>query len=160
MLDGVGAAVDDVAGGFSAEDMDGKSDAGVVGFICCGVDFRFGIVECTVIGHQFDGSSAVVNVLTDTFADFVGRVLPNVGLLTPFGRAFIAEEPVVSDDLINDASFSQPSYYAEYGVVSVLVVPIKSEAENFVTAGNLLVFRSHTGGQEWNALNKGITYDK
>jgi two-component sensor histidine kinase len=63
-------------------------------------------------------------------ADFVGRVLPNVGLLTPFGRAFIAEEPVVSDDLINDASFSLPSYYAEYGVVSVLVVPIKSEKES------------------------------
>jgi two-component sensor histidine kinase/CheY-like chemotaxis protein len=80
--------------------------------------------------YRPDDHAFVVQTAFGLPADFVGRVLPNVGLLTPFGRAFIAEEPVVSDDLINDASFSLPSYYAEYGVVSVLVVPIKSEKES------------------------------
>ncbi|MGC1460640.1 MAG: exo-alpha-sialidase [Terracidiphilus sp.] len=39
---------------------------------------------------------------------------------------------------------------------TVFVVPIKSDAEHFVPEGKLRVFRSKTGGNEWEALEKGL----
>jgi photosystem II stability/assembly factor-like uncharacterized protein len=39
---------------------------------------------------------------------------------------------------------------------TVFVVPIKSDAEHFVPDGKLRVFRSKTGGDEWEALEKGL----
>ena len=39
---------------------------------------------------------------------------------------------------------------------TVFVVPIKSDSEHFVPDGKLRVFRSKTGGNEWEALEKGI----
>jgi len=39
---------------------------------------------------------------------------------------------------------------------TIFVVPIKSDAEHFVTDGKLRVFRSKTGGNEWEALEKGL----
>ncbi|MGA8502493.1 MAG: exo-alpha-sialidase [Candidatus Sulfotelmatobacter sp.] len=39
---------------------------------------------------------------------------------------------------------------------TVYVVPIKSDAEHFVPDGKLRVFRSRTGGKEWEALTKGL----
>jgi hypothetical protein len=36
------------------------------------------------------------------------------------------------------------------------VVPIKSDSEHFPLAGKLQVFRSRTGGNEWEALTKGL----
>jgi photosystem II stability/assembly factor-like uncharacterized protein len=35
-------------------------------------------------------------------------------------------------------------------------IPIKSDAEHFVPDGKLRVFRSRSGGQEWEALTKGL----
>ena len=40
---------------------------------------------------------------------------------------------------------------------TVFVVPIKSDSEHFVPEGKLRVFRSKTGGNEWEALEKGLT---
>jgi hypothetical protein len=39
---------------------------------------------------------------------------------------------------------------------TVYVVPIKSDSEHFVPDGKLRVFRSRTGGNEWEALSKGL----
>jgi len=39
---------------------------------------------------------------------------------------------------------------------TVFVVPIKSDSEHFVPEGKLRVFRSKTGGNEWEALEKGL----
>jgi photosystem II stability/assembly factor-like uncharacterized protein len=39
---------------------------------------------------------------------------------------------------------------------TLYVVPIKSDGEHFVPEGKLRVFRSRTGGNEWEALTKGL----
>ena len=39
---------------------------------------------------------------------------------------------------------------------TVYVVPIKSDSEHFVPEGKLRVYRSRTGGNEWEALTKGL----
>ena len=39
---------------------------------------------------------------------------------------------------------------------TVFVVPIKSDSEHFVPEGKLRVFRSKTGGNEWEPLSKGL----
>ena len=39
---------------------------------------------------------------------------------------------------------------------TIYVVPIKSDAEHFVLEGKLRVFRSRTGGNEWEALTNGL----
>jgi photosystem II stability/assembly factor-like uncharacterized protein len=39
---------------------------------------------------------------------------------------------------------------------TVYVVPIKSDSEHFPIDGKLQVFRSRTGGNEWEALSKGL----
>jgi photosystem II stability/assembly factor-like uncharacterized protein len=39
---------------------------------------------------------------------------------------------------------------------TIYVVPIKSDAEHFVADGKLRVYRSRTGGNEWEALTKGL----
>ena len=39
---------------------------------------------------------------------------------------------------------------------TIYVVPIKSDGEHFVPDGKLRVYRSRTGGNEWEALRKGL----
>jgi len=39
---------------------------------------------------------------------------------------------------------------------TIYVVPIKSDAEHFVPEGKLRVYRSRTGGNEWEPLTKGL----
>jgi photosystem II stability/assembly factor-like uncharacterized protein len=39
---------------------------------------------------------------------------------------------------------------------TIYVVPIKSDSEHFTPEGKLRVFRSRTGGNEWEALSKGL----
>jgi len=39
---------------------------------------------------------------------------------------------------------------------TIYVVPIKSDSEHFVPDGKLRVFRSRTGGNEWEAMTKGL----
>jgi photosystem II stability/assembly factor-like uncharacterized protein len=39
---------------------------------------------------------------------------------------------------------------------TVYVVPIKSDSEHFPPDGKLRVYRSRTGGNEWEALTKGL----
>jgi len=39
---------------------------------------------------------------------------------------------------------------------TVYVIPIKSDGEHFVPEGKLRVYRSRTGGNEWEALTKGL----
>ncbi len=39
---------------------------------------------------------------------------------------------------------------------TLYVVPIKSDAEHFVPDGKLRVFRSRTGGNDWEPLNRGL----
>jgi hypothetical protein len=39
---------------------------------------------------------------------------------------------------------------------TIYVVPIKSDGEHFVPDGKLRVYRSRNGGNEWEALTKGL----
>jgi photosystem II stability/assembly factor-like uncharacterized protein len=39
---------------------------------------------------------------------------------------------------------------------TIYVVPIKSDSEHYVAEGKLRVYRSRTGGNEWEALTKGL----
>ena len=39
---------------------------------------------------------------------------------------------------------------------TIYVIPIKSDGEHYVHEGKLRVFRSKTGGNEWEALTKGL----
>jgi photosystem II stability/assembly factor-like uncharacterized protein len=39
---------------------------------------------------------------------------------------------------------------------TIYVVPIKSDSEHYVPDGKLRVYRSRTGGNEWEALTKGL----
>ena len=39
---------------------------------------------------------------------------------------------------------------------TIYVVPVKSDSEHFVPDGKLRVYRSRTGGNEWEALTKGL----
>ena len=39
---------------------------------------------------------------------------------------------------------------------TIYVVPIKSDSEHFVPDGKLRVYRSRTGGNEWEPLTKGL----
>ena len=39
---------------------------------------------------------------------------------------------------------------------TIYVVPIKSDSEHFPPDGKLRVYRSRTGGNEWEALTKGL----
>ena len=39
---------------------------------------------------------------------------------------------------------------------TIYVVPIKSDSEHYVHDGKLRVYRSHTGGNEWEPLTKGL----
>jgi photosystem II stability/assembly factor-like uncharacterized protein len=39
---------------------------------------------------------------------------------------------------------------------TIYVIPIKSDSEHFVHEGKLRVYRSRTGGNEWEALTKGL----
>jgi photosystem II stability/assembly factor-like uncharacterized protein len=39
---------------------------------------------------------------------------------------------------------------------TIYVVPIKSDGEHYVMEGKLRVYRSRTGGNEWEALTKGL----
>jgi photosystem II stability/assembly factor-like uncharacterized protein len=39
---------------------------------------------------------------------------------------------------------------------TIYVIPIKSDSEHFVHDGKLRVYRSRTGGNEWEALTKGL----
>jgi photosystem II stability/assembly factor-like uncharacterized protein len=43
---------------------------------------------------------------------------------------------------------------------TIYVVPIKSDSEHFVPDGKLRVFRSRTGGNEWEPLTKGLPQAK
>jgi hypothetical protein len=39
---------------------------------------------------------------------------------------------------------------------TIYVVPIKSDSEHFPPEGKLRVYRSRTGGNEWEALTRGL----
>jgi hypothetical protein len=60
----------------------------------------------------------------------------------------------VSGDLPSDFGFVVDVHAHE--PETVYVVPIKSDSEHFPPDGKLRVYRSRTGGNEWEALTKGL----
>jgi len=60
----------------------------------------------------------------------------------------------ISGDLPTDFGFVIDVHAHE--PETVYVVPIKSDSEHFVPDGKLRVFRSRTGGNEWEPLTKGL----
>jgi photosystem II stability/assembly factor-like uncharacterized protein len=67
-----------------------------------------------------------------------------------------------SGDLWHEVSGNLPS---DFGFVidvhahepeTIYVVPIKSDSDHFVPEGKLRVYRSRSGGNEWEALTKGL----
>ncbi|MDE0082002.1 MAG: sialidase family protein [Gammaproteobacteria bacterium] len=63
----------------------------------------------------------------------------------------------VSGNLPSDFGFAIASHAHE--AETVYVVPIKSDAEHFPPEGKLRVYRSRTGGGEWEALTEGLPQD-
>ena len=60
----------------------------------------------------------------------------------------------VSGDLPSDFGF--PIDVHAHEPETIYVVPIKSDSEHFPPDGKLRVYRSKTGGNEWEALTKGL----
>jgi photosystem II stability/assembly factor-like uncharacterized protein len=60
----------------------------------------------------------------------------------------------VSGNLPSDFGF--PIQVHAHDPETVYVVPIKSDSEHFVPEGKLRVYRSKTGGNEWEALTNGL----
>ena len=60
----------------------------------------------------------------------------------------------VSGNLPTDFGFAMDVHAHE--PETVYVVPIKSDSEHFPPDGQLRVYRSHTGGNEWEPLTKGL----
>jgi photosystem II stability/assembly factor-like uncharacterized protein len=60
----------------------------------------------------------------------------------------------ISGDLPTDFGFAIDVHAHE--PETVYVVPIKSDSEHFVPDGKLRVYRSRTGGNEWEALTNGL----
>ena len=60
----------------------------------------------------------------------------------------------VSGDLPSDFGF--PIDVHAHEPETIYVVPIKSDSEHFPPDGKLRVYRSQTGGNEWEALTKGL----
>jgi hypothetical protein len=65
-------------------------------------------------------------------------------------------------DLWNEVSGNLPSDFGfpievhAHEPETIFVVPIKSDSEHFPPDGKLRVYRSRTGGNEWEALTKGL----
>jgi len=60
----------------------------------------------------------------------------------------------VSGDLPTDFGFAIDVHAHE--PETIYVVPIKSDSEHYPLEGKLRVYRSRTGGNEWEALTKGL----
>ena len=60
----------------------------------------------------------------------------------------------VSDNLPSDFGF--PIDVHAHEPETIYVVPIKSDSEHFPPDGKLRVYRSKTGGNQWEALSKGL----
>ena len=60
----------------------------------------------------------------------------------------------VSDNLPSDFGF--PIDVHAHEPETIYVVPIKSDSEHFPPDGKLRVYRSRTGGNQWEALTKGL----
>jgi hypothetical protein len=60
----------------------------------------------------------------------------------------------VSDNLPSDFGF--PIDVHAHEPETVYVVPIKSDSEHYPPEGKLRVYRSRTGGGEWEPLTKGL----
>jgi hypothetical protein len=60
----------------------------------------------------------------------------------------------VSDNLPSDFGFSIAAHSHE--PQTIFVVPIKSDSEHYPPEGKLRVYRSRTGGNQWEALTKGL----
>jgi hypothetical protein len=60
----------------------------------------------------------------------------------------------VSGNLVTDFGF--PIAVHAHEPETVYVVPIKSDSEHFVPDGKLRVYRSRTGGGEWEPLTNGL----
>jgi hypothetical protein len=60
----------------------------------------------------------------------------------------------VSDNLPSDFGF--PIDVHAHEPETIYVVPIKSDSEHYPPKGRLRVYRSRTGGNEWEALTKGL----
>jgi photosystem II stability/assembly factor-like uncharacterized protein len=61
---------------------------------------------------------------------------------------------LISGNLPTDFGF--PIEVHAHEPETVYVVPIKSDSEHFVDSGKLRVYRSRTGGNEWEPLTKGL----
>ena len=54
------------------------------------------------------------------------------------------------------ATSGSPSTCTRHEPETIYVVPIKSDSEHFPPEGKLRVYRSRTGGHEWEALSNGL----
>ena len=108
--------------------------------------------ELTVIG------SASQRIFTATCVDLPFSCLVNVRWNVPFRTMphSLSTQIVNGTDTFasrsNGAAWNSTTHEPE----TIYVVPIKSDGEHYPPEGKLRVYRSKTGGNEWEPLTKGL----
>jgi two-component sensor histidine kinase/DNA-binding response OmpR family regulator len=82
---------------------------------------------CKVCRYRSEENDLLVEAGVGWHSGVIGGVVSRADRSSPQGRAFVTGEPVICEDLIKDASFLLPSFYAEHGIVSTLDVVIKTK---------------------------------
>jgi two-component sensor histidine kinase/CheY-like chemotaxis protein len=88
-----------------------------------GLDVPF----CKVCRYRSEENDLLVEAGVGWHDGVVGCVVSRADESSPQGRAFITGEPVICNDLNQDATFLLPSFYAEHGIISTLDVIIKKK---------------------------------
>jgi two-component sensor histidine kinase len=82
---------------------------------------------CKVCRYRAEENDLLVEAGVGWHSGVVGVVVSRADGSSPQGRAFTTGNPVICEDLSEDASFILPSFYAEHGIVSTLDVVIKKK---------------------------------
>jgi two-component sensor histidine kinase/DNA-binding NarL/FixJ family response regulator len=86
---------------------------------------------CKVCRYRSDENDLLVEAGVGWHEGVIGRVVSRADETSPQGRAFTTGEPVICDDLSQDATFVLPPFYAEHGIVSTVDVVIKKEGNPY-----------------------------
>ncbi|MDB5406682.1 MAG: signal transduction histidine kinase [Rhodospirillales bacterium] len=88
-----------------------------------GLDVPF----CKVCRYRAEENDLLVEAGVGWHQGVVGCVVSRADESSPQGRAFVTGEPVICNDLNQDATFLLPSFYAEHGIISTLDVIIRKK---------------------------------
>jgi two-component sensor histidine kinase/CheY-like chemotaxis protein/putative methionine-R-sulfoxide reductase with GAF domain len=110
----------------------GETDLGKVlmeaARICAeGLDVPF----CKICRYRPEENDLLIEAGVGWHQGFIGRIVSRADESSPQGRAFVTGEPVICDDIMTDANFLLPAFYAEYGIVSTIDVVIRRQGQPY-----------------------------